>query len=66
MPLTMPQPDFEPRLAQHLRAFQFPTEVEAVPYRAGQGPDANDAVPSGSERELRAVQLLMVDDGNRR
>jgi hypothetical protein len=63
MPLTMPQPDFEPRLALHLRAFRFPTEVEVVPYRTVReicAHEDEDADSLGSERKFRVGQLLMV------
>lgn len=67
MPLTMPQPDFEPCLALHLGAFRFLTEFEAVPHHTVQvsratGPDDKDedADRLRSEQEFRTGQLLMV------
>jgi hypothetical protein len=58
MPLTMPPPDFEPRLAAHLEAFETLTAVQAPPCR--DVPMTEDADPVGSERHFRATQLLTV------
>jgi hypothetical protein len=61
MPLAMPPPDFEPRLAAHLEAFETLTAVPAPPCRKIRDmPMTEDADPVGSERHFRANHLMTV------